>query len=151
MYSTVDYFWRTLHTRGFTGLWICFWKNLTKFWWVVIYFTKNHDCSLGKFIFKFNFIFTILLCGETLLITNSIHMIHPCNCPANIYLLKVTKGNSKKGVKYAQKVTIKTQKWLHCCCSGVFIVNFEHILHFLLLLLYLTIEQVNVRWMNTYN
>ena len=56
LYLTVDYFCKTLHITCFTGLWICLDKT-------------KQDCNLCKFILKLYFIFTLLLCRETL-ITN---------------------------------------------------------------------------------
>ena len=44
----------------------------------------------------------------------------------------------EKGLKYFQS--------FHWRRSGVFIVNFEHISHLLLVFLLLTFEQVNVCW-----
>ena len=38
------------------------------------------------------------------------------------------------------KLTIKTPKGRHWRCSGVFIVNFEHILHLVLVFLHLTLN-----------
>ena len=56
LYITVDYFCKTLHITCFTGLWTCLDK-------------AKQDCNLCKFILKLYFIFTLLLCRETL-ITN---------------------------------------------------------------------------------
>ena len=39
------------------------------------------------------------------------------------------------------KLTIKTPKGRHWRCSGVFIVNFEHILHLVLVFLPLTLSR----------
>ena len=74
----IESFW--IKKRFKKRLWHrCFSVNFAKFlrtsiltehvWWlplwsVVIYFTKNEDHNLCKFIFKFNFIFTLLPCGE---------------------------------------------------------------------------------------
>ena len=69
-YLTVNYFCKTLHIICFLGLWICLDKTKQN---VVIYFTKNLDYNLCKSIFKFNFIFILLPCRETL-ITDSKHV-----------------------------------------------------------------------------
>ena len=44
-----------------------------------------------------------------------------------------------QGVKYVQS-TIRTPERCHWCRSGVFIVNFEHISHLVLVLLLLTLK-----------
>ena len=54
--------------------------------------------------------------------------------PASIYLLKVkTTEVLEQDMKYS-KITIKTPERRHWSCSGVFIVNFEHISHLLLVI-----------------
>ena len=45
---------------------------------------------------------------------------------ANIYLFKVNRRNTRKGCELYPKSTINTAK----SCSGVFIVNFDHIAYF---------------------
>ena len=52
-----------------------------------------------------------------------------CIYPANIYLFKVNNRNTRKRREICSKLTIKTPKRRQH--SGVFIVNFEHILHLL--------------------
>ena len=52
--------------------------------------------------------------------------------PAIIYLFKVNNKNTRKRYEICSKLTIKT---------GVFIVNFEHILHIFLLLLLSTLNK----------
>ena len=47
--------------------------------------------------------------------------------PANIYLFKVTIETAEQDVTYARR-----------CRSGVFVVNFEHISHLVLVFLLLT-------------
>ena len=46
---------------------------------------------------------------------------------ANIYLFKVNKKNSRKWCEICAKVTTKTPQRRQWHCSGVLIVNFEHI------------------------
>ena len=48
------------------------------------------------------------------------------NSPAGIYLLKVNNRNTRIWCEICSKLTIKTPE-RHC--SGVFVVNFEHISH----------------------
>ena len=59
-----------------------------------------------------------------------------------IYLLKVNNRITKTRCKTCSKLTIKTperRQWRrHWLCYGVFFVNFEHISHFVIVLLLLT-------------
>ena len=50
--------------------------------------------------------------------------------PANIYLFKIINRNTRKRREICSKLTIKTPKQRQWRRSGVFIANFEHILHF---------------------
>ena len=47
--------------------------------------------------------------------------------PAGIYLLKVNNRNTRRRCEIYSKLTIKTPERPHLGCSGVFIINFEHI------------------------
>ena len=61
-----------------------------------------------------------------------------CYIPAGIYFLKVKDRNTRTSCEICPKLTIKTperRQWRH---SGVFIVNFGHILHLVLVFLLLT-------------
>ena len=51
--------------------------------------------------------------------------------PGNIYLFKVNNKNTRKRCEIFSRLTIKTLERRHCHRSVVFIVNFEHISHFL--------------------
>ena len=55
---------------------------------------------------------------------------------AKIYVFKIS---------LCSKLILKHQS---DCRFGVFIVNFEHILHLFLLFLFLTLKQVNVSWVS---
>ena len=72
---------------------------------------------------------------------------HCCNCnfmeinPTNIFLFKVNNRNSKKRCKIYLKLTIKTPEWRQWRCSGVFVVNFEHISQLFLLFLLLNLNR----------
>ena len=55
---------------------------------------------------------------------------------AGIYLLKVNNKNTRKRCEICSNLTIKTPERRQC--DGVFIVNFEHISHLVLLFLLLT-------------
>ena len=60
--------------------------------------------------------------------------------PAGIYLLKVNNRNTKTRCEICSKLTIKTQERRQWRRSGVFIVNFEHISHLVLVFLLLTLN-----------
>ena len=57
------------------------------------------------------------------------------NCPANIYLFKV---NNRKNTKKCELLCEKRCQWR---CSGVFIINFEHISHLFLVFQLLTLNK----------
>ena len=63
--------------------------------------------------------------------------------PAGIYLLKANNRNTRTRYEICSKLTIKTLERRQWCCSGVFIVNFEHISHLVLVFLLLTL---NMQW-----
>ena len=60
--------------------------------------------------------------------------------PAGIYLLKVNNTNTRARCGTCSKLTIKTPERRQWCRSGLFIVNFEHISHLVLVLLLLTLN-----------
>ena len=60
--------------------------------------------------------------------------------PAGIYLLKVNNRNTRTRCEICSKLTIKTPERRHQRRSGVFIVNFEHISHLVLVFLLLTLN-----------
>ena len=60
--------------------------------------------------------------------------------PTGIYLLKVNKRNIRTRYKICSKLTIKTPEQRHWHRSSVFIVNFEHISHLVLVFLLLTLN-----------
>ena len=64
-------------------------------------------------------------------------MIH---YPASIYLLKVNNRNNITRYEIRSKLMIKTQERRQWCRSGVFIVNFEHILHLILVFVFLILD-----------
>ena len=57
--------------------------------------------------------------------------------PAGIYLLKVNNRNTRTRCEICSKLTIKTPERRR---SGVFIVNFDHISHLVLVFLLLTLN-----------
>ena len=61
--------------------------------------------------------------------------------PAGIYLLKVNNRNTRTRCEICSKLTINTPERRHWRRSGVFIVNFEHISHLVLVFLLLTLNK----------
>ena len=61
-----------------------------------------------------------------------------CSIARN-YMLKVNNRNTR--CKICSKLIIKTPEVRHWRCSGVFIVNFKHISHLILVLLLLTLSR----------
>ena len=61
--------------------------------------------------------------------------------PAGNYLLKVKNRKAKTRCEIYSKLTIKTREPRQWRCSGVFIVNFEHILLLVLVFLLLTLSR----------
>ena len=59
--------------------------------------------------------------------------------PAGNYMFKVNNRSTRTGREIFSELTIKAPDRRHWCRSSVFIVNFEHILHFVLVLLFLTL------------
>ena len=61
--------------------------------------------------------------------------------PAGNRILKVNNKNTRIRCEICSKLTIKTPQRHHWRRSGVFIVNFEHISHLVLLFLLLTLSR----------
>ena len=59
---------------------------------------------------------------------------------AGIYLFKVNNKNAITRCEICPKLTIRTPERRHCRRSGVFIVNFENILHLVLVFLLLALN-----------
>ena len=66
--------------------------------------------------------------------------------PGKKHMLKVTRNRCK----ICLKLTPKTPGRRYLCHSDVFTINFEHILHVLLVLLIVDLEQVNIGWVVIY-
>ena len=61
--------------------------------------------------------------------------------PAGICLFKVNKRNTRTKDEICSKLTIKTPERPQCRRSGVFIVSFKHISHFIIVFLLLTLNR----------
>ena len=66
--------------------------------------------------------------------------LQPCPFPVCIYLLKVNNRNTRKSCEICSKLTIKTPERCQWHRFSVFIVNFEHISHNVLVFLLLTVN-----------
>ena len=66
---------------------------------------------------------------------------HGGNSPAGICLFKVNNRNTRTSCEICSKLTINTPKRRQWRRSGVFIVNFEHISHLVLVFLLLTLSR----------
>ena len=62
---------------------------------------------------------------------------------------KSSNRNTRKRCKICSKLTMKIPKRHHCCRSGVFIVNFEHISRLVLVFLLLTFRLQFASWVLT--
>ena len=60
-----------------------------------------------------------------------------------MYLFKVNNRNTRKRCEICSKLTIKTPKRRYRRRSGMFIVNFEHILHLFKSVAVVDFEQLN--------
>ena len=100
---------------------------------IVIINSKLHMCR--RFRFSKNF-------GDTFQADH----VYPLwrHFSSSICLLKVNNINNKARGEVCSKltVTIKTSERRHWRCPGVFIVNFEHILHYVLVFLLFTINML---------
>ena len=61
--------------------------------------------------------------------------------PVGNYMFKVNKRNTRTRCEICSKLTIKTTERRHWRRPGVFVVNFEHISHLVLVFLYLTLSR----------
>ena len=78
-----------------------------------------------------------------------IHEAFQCMNQANIYLFKVINRYTKKRCEICSKLTTKTPEQHQWHRSGVFTNNFEHISHFYLVLLLLTLNKEKLAGKNT--
>ena len=67
--------------------------------------------------------------------------LHETPFPAGIYLLKVNNRNTRTRCEICSKLTINIPERCDWPRSGVLIVNFEHILHLVLMFLLLTLSR----------
>ena len=70
----------------------------------------------------------------------NIHQVLQRGIPAGKYMFTVNYGNTRTRCEIYSKLTIKTPERRQWRRSGVFIVNFEHISHLVLVFLKLTLS-----------
>ena len=75
--------------------------------------------------------------SDTLHVSASFLMI--CIFHANIHLFKINNRCTRKRYEICLRLTIKIPERYHWCCYPIFAINFEHISHFFLMLLLLTL------------
>ena len=68
--------------------------------------------------------------------------------PVDNYMFKVNNRKTRTRWEIFSKLAIKTPEQRQWRCSGVFIVNFEHVSH-LFLVFIANFEQLNARWVIT--
>ena len=113
--------------------------------------SKKAEKSISSITFNYNDITTIIPSldpnkahGHDM---RSIRMLKICGkpickpLPAGIYLFKVNNRNTRTRCEICSKLTINTPERRQWRRSGVFIVNFEHISHFVLVFLLLTLSR----------
>ena len=61
--------------------------------------------------------------------------------PAVNHMLKVNTRNTRTRSEICRKLTTKTPERSHCRRSNVFIINFEHISHLVLVFIWLTLSR----------
>ena len=88
-----------------------------------------HYCICLSPLFKTCLMWTVE-CGE----------YRPRWFPAGIYLVKVNNRNTRTRYEICSKLTIKIPERRHWRRSGIFIVNFKHISHLVLVFLLLTLN-----------
>ena len=98
-----------------------------------------------RFAMKRNYIYIGFHCERTEMKLTFV-LIFWTTIPVDIYLLKVSNRKTRIRCEIYSKLTIKTperRQWRH---SGIFIVNFEHISHFVLVIPLLTLNTLHMRW-----
>ena len=132
------FWWPMLRQRGFYKAlldnlmvdWLISLRNIKNSEWSRKAFLNDAKCKNGRQqSYQFNYPW------------KAISSLHATLNAANIYLFKVNNRNTRKRCEIYSKFTIKTperHRWRH---SGVFINNFEHILHLFLVFLWLTLNK----------
>ena len=98
--------------------------------------------AVQTLVFSLEFVIQIKLEHDIIAITQrTLHNHSPIrHFPVGIYLLKVNNRNTGTRCEICSKLTIKTPERRQWHRSGVFTVNFKHILHLVLVFLLLTLN-----------
>ena len=96
---------------------------------------KNFDNSICS---QYQISKSVILIVSLMVITSFLLFLH--QFPVGIYLLKVNIRNTRTRCEICSKLTIKMPERRHWRHYGVFIVNFEHISHLVLVFLLLTLN-----------
>ena len=100
--------------------------------WIVLSLVVKFTCySVAKFIRRKTY---------SLHIANNKISIFILPFPASIYILQVNYRNTRTRCEICSKITIKIPERRHWRRSGVFIVNFDHISHLVLVFLLFTLN-----------
>ena len=115
------------------SIWTCTWydKNMQLLLWCFYFWLWTSKWRLGNWKYYKKGSVNILC---RVFVTWCIFLEHR-SYPANIYLLKVNRRNTRKRCEICSKLAIKTPKRCQWRRSSVFIVNFEHISHLFLVFL----------------
>ena len=123
------------------GLWCQIMQNcLESFWWFLChnkYQTIIIKLLKGRFLQK-QFRKKLILISQVFFNIVTLELWTPH--ATRVYLLKVNNRNTRTRCEICWKSTIKTLERRQWRCSGVFIVNFEHVSHLVLLFLLLTLN-----------
>ena len=102
-----------------------------------------------SFLFMFLIGFTLFIVWFLFSIFRLLHIFNLVTsaansklCPVGVYLLKANNRNTRTKCEICSVLTIKTperRQWRRC---GIFIVNFEHISHLVLVFLLLTLNML---------
>ena len=102
--------------------------------------------SVKKFISALTHFFQLFPVGpKTLRQSMCLWIFHSCptfyTYPIGIYLFKVNNRHTKIKWEICWTLTIKTPQRRQWRCFGIFIVDFEHVSHFVLVFLLLTLSR----------
>ena len=91
---------------------------------------------------RWNFLFVMFHENEV----RDVYTLSVITCSATQHVLQVNNRNNRTRCEICSKLTIKTPERHHWCRSGVFIGNFEHISHLVLVFSIVKFKHVNTGW-----
>ena len=101
-------------------------------------FASNSLVFINSFLFYFSF---VLFDKKQVKVSHIPVTLARGSYPVGNYMFKVNDRNTRTRCEICSKLTIKIPERRHWCRSGIFIVNFEHISHPVLLFLSLTLSR----------